>query len=191
MGLDLSGDPVKQHDFLNLLVLPLIALGSTVATWTRNPRVSVTVINTLLSYMACDALYIALRPQSVPSAKLVLFHHFVSVCGLSHGVRYPSAKVLVASYGLIEIHTSYMTFRRLTGLRSHASELLFQATTVLVRLVIIPALVILSFKNLYELDVLFKLEGVPSLTAVLGLSFFNAQFLLKRKAMFNYTGKKE
>ena len=66
MVLDLSGDPVKQHDFLNLLVLPLIALGSTVATWTRNPRVSVTVINTLLSYMACDALYIALRPQSVP-----------------------------------------------------------------------------------------------------------------------------
>ena len=45
----------------------------------------------------------------------MLFHHFVSVCGLSHGVRYPSAKVLVASYGLIEIHTSYMTFRRLTG----------------------------------------------------------------------------
>ena len=155
------------------------------------------------------------------------------MCGLSHGVRYPSAKVLVASYGLIEIHTSYMTFRRLTGecqrdfsgggrsidifcpfpyisvlvyksdpgslslpfpaagLRSHASELLFQATTVLVRLVIIPALAILSFKNLYELDVLFKLEGVPPLTAVLGLSFFNAQFLLKRKAMFNYTGKKE
>ena len=68
---------------------------------------------------------------------------------------------------------------------------MFQATTVLVRLVIIPALVILSFKNLYELDVLFKLEGVPSLTAVLGLSFFNAQFLLKRKAMFNYIGKKE
>ncbi len=46
---------------------------------------------------------------------MVIFHHIVSVAGLSHGVRFDGGKHLVASYGLIEFHTTFMTYRRFTG----------------------------------------------------------------------------
>ena len=111
----------------------------------------------------------------------------MSVLGLYHGIKFPSAVTLVASFGIIEIHTSFMTFRRLTGIRSKFSEFWFHVVTVLVRLVFIPALAVMSVKNLWDLGVLWKLDGVPGLTAISGLSIFNVQFLIKRKAMFNYT----
>ncbi|UPQ99039.1 hypothetical protein HOP50_03g23450 [Chloropicon primus] len=190
-GFDLRTDLVKQHDFMNMFILPLIGLMSVFSTLTGNPTSCLVVIRTLITYMACDAIYIALRPGSVPSAKLVLFHHFVSVCGLSHGLRFAPAIREVAAYGLIEIHTSFMTYRRLTGLRSPSFEAVFHIVTVLVRLVFIPGLALVSIRNLYGLGVLFKPSGMPGLSAVLGLSIFNIQFLLKRKAMFNYSGKKQ
>ena len=116
----------------------------------------------------------------------MLFHHFVSVLGLSHGVRFPSEKVVVAAFGVIEIHTSFMTFRRFTGLRSPWFELFFQVVTVLIRLLFIPGLVVASVKSLYDLGILLSLDGLPPLAAVGGLSFFNACFLAKRKHMFNF-----
>jgi len=189
MGLKLRGDPVKQHDFLNLLILPFVGFASLFSTITGHFTVGTVVIRTLICYMAADALHIALTPKSVPSAKLVLFHHFVSVLGLYHGIKFPSAVTFVASFGIIEIHTSFMTFRRLTGIRSKFSEFWFHVITILVRLVFIPALAVMGVKNLWDLGVLWKLDGVPGLTAISGLSIFNVQFLIKRKAMFNYAAK--
>ena len=62
----LREDLVKQHDFLNLLVLPVISLISTFSTVTGDQGASVAVIRSLLCYMAFDSAYIALRPKSVP-----------------------------------------------------------------------------------------------------------------------------
>ena len=66
MGLELRGDPVKQHDFLNLLILPFVGLASLFSTITGHFTVGTVVIRTLICYMAADALHIALTPKSVP-----------------------------------------------------------------------------------------------------------------------------
>ena len=183
-------DPVRQHDLWNLVTLPWVALLSSYATWNQDKDVGQLVIKTLICYMIVDALYISLSPKSVPSCPLVLFHHFVSILGLTHGIRHPTTSTnIVAAYGLIEIHTTFMTFRRFTGIRHPFMEFWFHVVTVLIRLVCIPWLVYNGFNDLIGLNIVFKLDGLPPVIAMLGLSAFNIQFLMKRKAMFNYTSQ--
>ena len=63
--------------------------------------------------------------------------------------------------------------------------------TVLIRLVCIPALLYFSYWDISNLGLFGKLDGLPSMLAVAGLNFFNVQFLLKRKAMFNYSAQSQ
>ena len=132
--------PVQRHDALNLAVLPIIAAMSISALFWHD--LGFYVIRTLMSYMAVDAMYIASNPACVPSWKLVLFHHFVSVLGLSHGIIVKSDELLVSSYALIEVggcRTIRGAFRcpraplhiRLTRFHAHAhsSRILLRLST--------------------------------------------------------------
>ncbi len=79
-----------------------------------------------------------------------------------------------------------MTYRRLTGRRTRFGETVFGIVTAIVRLGIVPLLAVLSVRTIYQGGIILKPKGMPGMTATIGLSYFNATFLAKRKAMFNF-----
>ncbi len=78
---------------------------------------------------------------------------------------------------------------RVAGIKTGMTETLFKLVTFVVRMLGIPALVVWSAVNLTGLGVATNIHGVPGWTAVIGLSVFNIQFLIKRKRMFNFTAE--
>ena len=59
--------------------------------------------------------------------------------------------------------------------------------TVLIRLICIPVLVFVGLKDLWDRQLFLRLDGVPPMAAMTGLSIFNINFMLKRRKMFNYS----
>ena len=59
-------DPVRQHDLVNLIIMPWIALASIFTTITAHDTSCNVLIRILICYMVFDAGYIALDPSCVP-----------------------------------------------------------------------------------------------------------------------------
>lgn len=135
---------IKLHDRVNLFLVPPLVFGCCAGCvpslqWLADPY-AVTV--GFAAYIALDTVWLLVEPRAIPSLySVVLVHHLVTAGLLSHPLRYPEQAIYTCINGTVELNTLILVLRRnTTGVLNAVLNVLYWATTVGIRLGVVPYL---------------------------------------------------
>lgn len=138
-----SWDPVKLHDWFNLVV---IAVLNAMNVWFLATGEGFTMFwTTTMMYFLFDTVFVGIYPQSVKSPVVILFHHLCTALYILIPYHYPQYHWCMAYCMLVEINTWLLIARRTIG--GKFIELSFYATWVGLRNVFYPYLIWAFYKE--------------------------------------------
>ena len=108
--ISMQATPSTQYDSASLAVLPVTA-GLTAGAFVA-PALCKTLAVLMLARMLIDSLWVATKPQMVPSVIALLRHHLLTAVLLIHALTYPAHLLFVPGVTLFELNTLLLVFRR-------------------------------------------------------------------------------
>lgn len=183
-----------RHDYFNLAVLPIIC-GVNLLYLFCGDGYYVTQYWMFLLYMAVDALWLVLIPQTVPSPVTIVAHHLVCLLGWNIPRFADGRYQNWLSLGLlVEINTWLLTARRNLPARNAVLEVLFYLTWVAFRVILYPVALVLfigEFLAESEMRGTYLHPGLLLLCLMLLINGLNAKWScdLVRKTFFKHPDK--
>lgn len=132
-----SWDPVKLHDWFNLVVIALLNVLN--LSYLATGEGFTVFWTTTMLYFLFDTVFVGIYPQSVKSPVVILSHHLCTALYMLIPYNYPQYHWCMAYCMLVEVNTWLLIARRCIGGR--AIELAFYATWVGLRNVFYPYLI--------------------------------------------------
>ncbi len=132
----------NRHDIWNIIWLPIIVIINInlLATWSTFIEYLFTYV--FLLYLGTDFIWLLIKPSSVTSPKVILFHHIVTIIGIST-IPYVDheMKKIICTASLVELNTWIRLLKNLYK-EYILFDMLFIISWIVIRCIIGPLMLV-------------------------------------------------
>lgn len=137
----------NKHNTWNLIWLPIVIIINIILLLNWTPFVETVFTNTFITYLSLDYVWLLIKPCSVSSPEVILFHHCVTIAGIAT-IPYvdQDMKYIIVLASLVEICT-WMRLLKNVYKNTIIFHILFLISWVIIRLIIGPICLMLVYKR--------------------------------------------